>query len=204
MNDGTRRGPRSGRRRGPQPPEEGRDLLKAQVERAAGRDGYVLDEDERHLLHHNLHFAEFGGDDQYFRATRAIVVAARRWRKLANDRLKPIGQTMTRWETLFLVAFTDAALTQNELAHLISVEGPTMVRTLDLLAREGLIERRQSASDRRVTTNSITPQGTKVIEDVMTVTNQLRREILEDIDREKLATAIEVLGQVLRKLDSAR
>jgi len=204
MVEGRRRGPRTERRRGPQPAEEGRDPLKAQVERAAGQDGYRLEEGERHLLNHHLHFAEFGGDDQYFRATRAMVVAARRWRKLANERLKSIGQTMTRWETLFLVAFTDEALTQNELAHLISLEGPTMVRTLDLLAREGLIERRQSATDRRVTTNRITPEGTRAIEEVMTVTNGLRREILGNIDRDKLAIAIEVLGQVMRKLDEAR
>jgi DNA-binding MarR family transcriptional regulator len=204
MSDAERGTPRSQQKRGPKAAAPRRDLLKAQTERVAGHGGYQLDEGERHMLNFGLHFTESGGDDQFFRTTRAIVTAARRWRKLANDRIKPIGQTMARWETLFLVAFTGDELTQGELAHLISVEGPTMVRMLDVLARDELIERRQSGSDRRVTTNRITPKGTKVIAELMTITNGLRREVLADIDREKLATTIEVLGQILRKLDEIR
>lgn len=204
MNDAARGGPRSQQKRGPKAAAPRRELLKAQTERIAGKGGYRLEETERHLLNYKLHFSESGGDDQFFRTTRAIVTAARRWRKLANDRVKPVGQTMARWETLFLVAFTGDDLTQSELAHLISVEGPTMVRMLDVLARDGLIERCQSEADRRVTTNRITAKGTKVIADLMTITNDLRREVLADIDRDKLAITIEVLGEILRKLDEIR
>ena len=98
-------------------------------------------------------------DELYYRVTREIVVAGRRWRKLANERIKVVDQTMARWETLFLVAFSARALTQGDLARLIGVEGPTLVRMLDLLAQDGLIQRSQSSTDRRVTTNVITPAG---------------------------------------------
>src|SRR5665213_2112122 len=97
--------------------------------------------DERLSEYHRL-YAGADGDDLNYRVTRDIVVAGRRWRKLANDRIRPIGHTMARWETLFLVAFSDHALTQGELARLISGEGPTLVRMLDVLAKEGLIERK--------------------------------------------------------------
>jgi MarR family transcriptional regulator for hemolysin len=79
-----------------------------------------------------------------------------------------------------------------------------MVRMLDALARDGLIERHQRESDRRVTTNRITRKGTQVIADLMEITNQLRREVLADIDPDKLATALEVMSDILRKLDEIR
>ncbi len=204
VSDAGRGGARSRQKRGPKAARPRSELMKAQTERIAGHGGYRLGDTERHLLNYKLHFQETGGDDQFFRTTRAIVTAARRWRKLANDRVKVVGQTMARWETLFLVAFTGDELTQSELAHLISVEGPTMVRMLDVLARDGLIERQQSDADRRVTTNRITPKGTQVIADLMAITNDLRREVLGDIDRDRLAITVEVLGEILRKLDEIR
>lgn len=198
-----RTGPRSSQRRGPKAAHDnGRDILKEQIDRIAGSE--APEADERHLLNYRTHFPEASGDYDNFRMTRSIVTAARRWRKVANDRVKPLGQTMARWETLFLVAFTESEVTQGELARLISVEGPTMVRMLDVLARDGLIERRQSETDARVTTNRITPAGRAVIAEIMGVTNQLRGEVLGDIDRDDLKTALKVLNQILHKLDGLR
>lgn len=180
-------------------------MLTEQVRRVAEPDqGYGLDGSDPHLANYRDEFRAGTDDDTYFRATRAIVVAARRWRKVANDRVKAVGQTMARWETLFLVAYSGQDLTQGELARLISVEGPTMVRMLDILARDGLIERRQSTADRRVTINTITPKGKTVIRDIMAITNTLRAELLDDIEPEKLAITIETLSRILRRLDELR
>src|SRR5688500_2529533 len=66
--------------------------------------GFSVDRSDRHLRNYHRFDAQSEADDDYFRTTRALVVAARRWRKLANDRLKPLHQTMARWETLYLVA----------------------------------------------------------------------------------------------------
>lgn len=188
---------RTARRRGPKP-SSGEDVFARQTKRIADVQA------ERHLVGYHKHFRKGTADDTYFRVTRALVVAARRWRKVANERVKELGQTMARWETLFLVAYSDDELTQSELARLISVEGPTMVRMLDVLARDGLIERQQSDTDRRVTTNRITPEGEQVIDEIMAVTNILRAELLHDIDADKLTVFLEVLAQILRKLDQMR
>ena len=159
--------------------------------------------DERLAKYHRLH-ADSDEDDLYYRATRDIVVAGRRWRKLANERIRPTGHTMARWESLFLVAFSDHALTQGELARLLNVEGPTLVRMLDVLAKEGLIERRQSEIDRRVTTNAITTKGRQAIDDIMGVTNALRAEVLHGLDPEELRVAIKVLGRIIERIDEIR
>lgn len=159
--------------------------------------------DERLAEYHRAH-SQGEDDDLHYRATRDIVVAGRRWRKLANERIRPTGHTMARWETLFLVAFSDHALTQGELARLISIEGPTLVRMLDVLAKEGLIERRQSEIDRRVTTNAITAKGREAIDQIMAVTNALRHEVLQGIDPQELRTTLKVLGQIIERIDGTR
>jgi MarR family transcriptional regulator for hemolysin len=159
--------------------------------------------DERLAEYHRAHH-EAGDGDMHYRTTREIVVAARRWRKLANDRIRPFGHTMARWETLFLVAFSDHALTQGELAKEISIEGPTLVRMLEVLAKEGLIERRQSEIDRRVTTNAITPSGLAAIDQIMAVTNALRAEVLQGIDPGELRIMLKVLGQIIDRIDGMR
>ena len=110
----------------------------------------------------------------YFQLTRSIVLAGRRWRKLADKRIKRLGQSMARWETLFLVAFSGDDRTQRELARLISIEGPTLVRMLDVLAQEGLVARKQSESDRRMTTNTITPEGERLVGAIKATTDELR------------------------------
>src|SRR5450631_1642620 len=197
MNKSSQRGgPRSLLRRGPRAaPHESK---RSASNLAAGES---VDDADRRLRNYRNHFTEGAENEAYFRATRAIVTAARRWRKLANERVKAIGQTMARWETLFLVALSSDEITQSELARLISVEGPTMVRMLDVLAKEGLIVRRQSASDRRVTTNRITAKGMRAIRDIMEITDRLRSEVMGGVDPRQLEVFLDVLTQILRSID---
>jgi len=164
--------------------------------------GFPTDLAQRHLRN----FYRNGGsadarDLLNFRTTRALVVAARRWRKLANDRIKAIGQNMARWETLYLIAAHEEPLSQGELALVIGVEGPTMVSMLNSLARDGLIERHQSSVDRRVTLNRITETGWQATRDIMGITNALRGDVLRDIDPDKLAVTLEVLESIHARLN---
>lgn len=79
-----------------------------------------------------------------------------------------------------------------------------MVRMLDTLARDGLIERHQSDTDRRVTVNRVTPKGMDAIREIMAITNVLRTDLLKDIDPEHLAVTVDTLTQILRRLDEMR
>jgi MarR family transcriptional regulator for hemolysin len=163
--------------------------------------GFSVDLSDEHLKNYHRFDADSEADDDHFRTTRALVVAARRWRKLANDRLRPMHQTMARWETLYLVAYSEEELNQGQLSRLLGVQGPTMVRMLDSLAREGLIERRQSHQDLRVTINRITDKGREVISSIMGLTNALRHEVLAEVEPSELKTTVKVLSQILRTMD---
>lgn len=151
-----------------------------------------------------LRFIDDPAERELFAVTRAIVVAGRLWRKLANDRIKPLGETMARWETLYNVALAGEHFTQSELAEQVGVEGPTLVRMLDRLARDGLIERQQSGSDRRVTHNRITPEGLDTVERVMAYTNGVRAEVLAPIGEDRLRACVEVLLEIIERLEQSR
>ncbi len=108
---------------------------------------------------------------------------------------------MARWETLYLLAASEEELSQGELAWVIGVKGPSMVAMLNSLAQDGLIERQQSSTDRRVTYNRITEKGREAARDIMAITNALREDVLRDIDPAKLAITIEVLEGIHARLD---
>jgi len=203
MNTGVPPKTRLGHKRGPKPAQRPVAGAKAKARPVEGlmEGGFSLDHSDKHLVNYHRVNPDHESDDLYFRMTRALVVAARRWRKVANDRLKPIEQTMAQWETLYLVAYSGEELNQSQLARLLGVHGPTMLRMLDFLARKGLIERQQSTEDLRVTINRITPAGRAVITSIMGISNELRRDVLRDIDEGELTAALKVLAQVLRKLD---
>ena len=174
---------------------------KSQAVEGLMEGGFSFEHSDQHLSNYHRLNPDNEADDLYFRLTRALVVATRRWRKVANDRLKPLEQTMTQWEALYLVAYSGEELNQSQLSRLLGVHGPTMLRMLDSLARRGLIERQQSHEDLRVTINRITPKGRAVITRIMGLTNELRRNVLDGIDPQELSTAVKVLAQMLRSLD---
>lgn len=188
-------------KRGPKPAERPSKVRKARTVEGLMEGGFSLDHSDKHLKNYHRSNPESEADDLYFRMTRALVVAARRWRKVANDRLKPLEHTMAQWETLYLVAYSGEELNQSELSRLLGVHGPTMIRMLDALARRGLIERQQSHEDLRVTINRITPQGRAVITEIMGLTNELRRDVLHGIDAHELRIAITVLTKMLGALE---
>lgn len=188
-------------KRGPKPAASPAKARTAPTVEGLMEGGFSFEHSDKHLSNYHRLNPENEADDLYFRMTRALVVAARRWRKVANDRLKPLEQTMAQWETLYLVAYSGEELNQSQLSRLLGVHGPTMLRMLDALARRGLIERQQSHHDLRVTINRITPEGRAVISSIMGLTNELRRDVLVDVDPQDLSTAIKVLAQMLRALD---
>lgn len=141
-------------------------------------------------------------DELYFQLTRAIVLAGRKWRKLANDRLREINQSQARWETLLMLSFSEGDVLQSEMARRLSIEGPTLVRMLETLAEEGFIERRQSPEDRRVKINTLTPKGHSAVKDIKRITDAMRFEALHDISLEDMATTRRVLTAFMDRIEA--
>ncbi|GAB2787190.1 MarR family transcriptional regulator [Halomonas shantousis] len=127
---------------------------------------------------------------------------ARLWRAEIDQRLAPYGLTESRWRILLQLSRAQEAVTQTTLARAINVQGPTLVRSLDWLASQGLIERRATSGDRRVKTVHLTPKATPVLERIQSVASKVRGEILAGIAADDLQTCLNVFERIVGRLGS--
>lgn len=126
---------------------------------------------------------------------RHLAKAHKAVRAEFNARLEQAGGSFTTWIVL-LSARQDGDLSQRELAARMGVEGPTVVRHLDRLEHQGLIERRRDATDRRVTRISVTAAGAELLERLMTVARALEAETASLLGPEDYRKAVDVLARV--------
>ena len=120
---------------------------------------------------------------------------SRLWRRSLDERLKPLGLSQAKWRALLHLSFGDG-ISQRELSERIGIEGPTLVGLLDRLAKDGYIQRRESADDRRCKTVHLSAKAHATLSEIKRVNNQLRRELLGDVPPKQLHTAIDTLQHV--------
>lgn len=138
-----------------------------------------------------------------FRFARHLTMISRRWRTRLDERLRAIGQTQARWQTLFWIALSGKAPTQREIADRVGVEGPTLVRTINALEQLGLVERRAGGDDRRTKTLHLTGKAEPLLREISDIADDLRDDLLRDVTREELKICLSVFSRVLKRLDEA-
>jgi len=82
---------------------------------------------------------------------------------------------------------------QNAVAEEIGVEGPALVRLLDLLAEQKLIERQEDPGDRRAKMLWLTDEGRKLRLRIETHLTKIRAEVLRAHSRDDLIAALRVI-----------
>jgi MarR family transcriptional regulator, organic hydroperoxide resistance regulator len=128
--------------------------------------------------------------ESFFRTTRRLRARAGRL---------PGELSLPQYLVLEPLRDTDE-LPVGELAEAAGVAAPTATRMLDCLARDGLITRRHSETDRRSVLVSLTGAGTAAVEKAHTTVDAWRRQVLESLEpseREQAAALLERLSQVL-------
>ncbi|MFD1007540.1 MULTISPECIES: transcriptional regulator SlyA [Oceanisphaera] len=126
----------------------------------------------------------------------------RQWRWINDERLKPLKLTQSRWITLSHLKYEDG-MQQHQLARLIGVESPSLVRTLDGLEQLGLVERRPCPNDRRGKTVHLTPNVRTLITEMDTVLDHTRDQVLAGLseqDIKEFSRVAEHISQNLHQL----
>src|SRR5690606_9590629 len=126
---------------------------------------------------------------------------SRRWRARLDERLKVTGLTQARWSTLLHLSRAGECLTQRELAARVGIEGPTLVRLLDALEAQGLIERLPVEGDRRANSIRLTEAAQPLLAQINRIAADLRREILAGVPVEDLETCQRVLRHIGDRLE---
>jgi MarR family transcriptional regulator for hemolysin len=132
-----------------------------------------------------------------------LGLVARLWRAEIDRRLVTFGLTESRWVTLLHLARRSEVATQRELAAAVGVRGPTLVRTLDRLEAEGLIERRAETSDGRTKTIHLSAQAAVVLERIEKTAAAVRAEIFSGISHAEVETCLDVFEKIAGKLGGA-
>jgi MarR family transcriptional regulator for hemolysin len=92
---------------------------------------------------------------------------------------------------------------QSELACDLELEPATMVRILDRMEENGLIERRPDARDRRINLIVRTPIGEEQAALVRSIGEDLRMQIFADVDPKELQNGIALLERVAANVAEA-
>ncbi len=130
-----------------------------------------------------------------------LAETSRIWRNKLDQRLKPLGLSQAKWVVLLHLSRCAEDITQKELAQRVSIEGPTLVGLLDRLSADGLVERRESPTDRRSKTVHLTERGTSVIQQITRVARDLRNELFKGFDPDELQRCLQTLEQLKQRLD---
>ena len=153
-------------------------------------------------FHNSHHFHEQGSrSDLNESFTGRLNLIARRYRTRLNEQLRRIGQTQSRWDALFWISVSDEGATQSELAERIGVEGPTLVRMLNRLEQEDLVERRSAESDRRAKTIRMKPAAERALAKIADLSGPFRDDMLSDVSDEELRTCLQVLEKIMSRLE---
>lgn len=127
----------------------------------------------------------------------AVARVTRRWRKLSDERLKDLGVTQARWTTMVYLQQGGEGLTQRELASLMAIENPTLVRLLDSLEQQKLIERRACPNDRRARRLHLTDAGRDFMGTLSARADALRDEMLDGLSGDDIQGALNVFNRIM-------
>jgi DNA-binding MarR family transcriptional regulator len=101
-----------------------------------------------------------GGDEFVIEESLGYLVnrAARSLAHQLGEELRPAGVGIGQWAVLMFLWARDG-ISQAELARVVAIEPPTMVRTIDRMVRDGLVTRDRDPADGRISRINLTDRG---------------------------------------------
>jgi MarR family transcriptional regulator for hemolysin len=116
-------------------------------------------------------------------------------------RARQMGLPITRQQAAVVLNVAgNEGVSQAEVAAWLGIEPIALVRMLDKLHEEGLVERRAHPTDRRVRTLWLTPAARPMIERILAINEAIRREAFGGLPGTTRDVLIDVLDQIKTNL----
>ncbi len=125
---------------------------------------------------------------------------ARRWRHRLDAHLARAGLTDATWVPLIHLDETGGGMSQKDLALLVGVDGSSLVRVLDILERQGLVERRRCETDGRARLVRLTPDGERRVAGIRHELGKGERALLADLSEQEIAAMLECFDRIDRRI----
>jgi MarR family transcriptional regulator, transcriptional regulator for hemolysin len=127
---------------------------------------------------------------------------ARLLRKRFDQKAKDLGLTRAQWRVIAHLAKNEG-MHQAALADLLEIEPITLVRILDRLAEQGLIERRQHPTDRRIWTLFLKDAARPLLLTLRPIGDTTRAEAFAGISEADQDSLTRTLAQMKSNLAAA-
>jgi MarR family transcriptional regulator, transcriptional regulator for hemolysin len=128
-----------------------------------------------------------------------LIETSRLLRNYIDQRAKSRGTTRAQWIVLFRLRQQEG-LSQVDLADVLELQPISLVRLLDRLVEQGLLERRHDPRDRRANRLFLTVTGRQLVDDLDGLRDVIAADVLRDIPTEALETSLDVLRDIKERV----
>lgn len=126
---------------------------------------------------------------------------ARLLKRHFERRARQTGLAITRRQAAVLLHVSRReGVSQAEIATLLDIEPISLVRMLDKLCEDGLVERRAHPTDRRVRTLWLTEDAQPVLDKILRINQEIRNEAFAKMPREARDALIDTLAAIKENL----
>jgi MarR family transcriptional regulator for hemolysin len=138
-----------------------------------------------------------GIDERFENSLRNTATA---WRRTIARRLRRLGVNRVGWMTIAAAMQARTPLSQSILADGLAISRASMVKNIDRLAKNGLVKRESSASDRRIKRVVVTKSGARLYSLLRDEVAGVRRQMLAVVEPEDLVHLTELLEKLQASL----
>lgn len=130
-----------------------------------------------------------------------LVTVSRRYRRVMDAVFLEHGLSYASTLPLRFLARQDRPYRQKELAEVLDVEGPTLVRVLDTLVAAGFVERRADPDDRRARLVTVTAGGRAFLSGLAEQLDALRGEVFAGVGDAEISATAALLARLDANMD---
>src|SRR6185312_3267274 len=124
-----------------------------------------------------------------------LVESSRLLRNFIDHRAKSRGTTRAQWIVLYRLREQEG-LSQVDLAEVLELQPISLVRLLDRLVEQGLLERRHDPRDRRANRLFLTASGKQLVDDLDSLRDAIANDVMQDLSADEMQTSLDALRAI--------
>jgi len=128
-----------------------------------------------------------------------LIESSRLLRNYIDHRAKERGTTRAQWIVLFRLRKQEG-LSQVDLAEVLELQPISLVRLLDRLVEQGLLERRHDPKDRRANRLHLTAKGRQLVDDLDGLSSTILSDVLRDVSDDAIETSFVTLRNIKERI----
>lgn len=133
-----------------------------------------------------------------------IDYTSRNMRRFATGHLRELGLTVDQWGVLKLIQEEGGDVSFHELSERLLRNKPTLTRIVDILVRDGLVERIEDPQDRRRIRIALTGSGERTVQEASKLVARLRATVIEGVTTREQDGLRQILDRINRNIEEAR